>query len=130
MKKNLLNHVAYMTKLFAFAFIIQCLTMSFLLAWNGNAQVKSIEEVKVFLSVNDVTLETAFKELEKHTNYNFVFATRELKDLPLVGFESEGRSLYDILADIAVQAELNFKQVDLNIHVKRSDKEHSVSVVE
>src|SRR5690606_33939644 len=130
MKKNLLNHVAYMTKLFTIAFIIQCLTMSFLLAWNGNAQVKSIEDVKVNLSLKDVKIETAFKELETQTSYNFVFATREIKDLPLIAFESDGRSLYDILSDIAVQTRLNFKQVDLNIHVKKSDFEPTVTVVE
>ena len=130
MKKNLLNHVAYMTKLFTIAFIIQCLTMSFLLAWNGNAQVKSIEEVRVFLSLDDVKIEEAFEKLEKHTSYNFVFATREIKDLPLISFESDGRSLYDVLADISVQAKLNFKQVDLNIHVKKSDVDRKVAVVE
>src|SRR5690606_10215728 len=130
MKKNLLNHVAYMTKLFTIAFIIQCLTMSFLLAWNGNAQVKSIEEIKVFLVLDEVNVEKAFEELERQTNYNFVFATREIKDLPLITFESDGRSLYDILADIALQANLDFKQVDLNIHVKKSDIEPAVTVVE
>src|SRR5690554_3391754 len=130
MKKTLLNHVAYMTRLFILAFITQCLTMSFLLAWNGNAQVKSIEEVKVYLSLDEVKIEKAFKELEKHTNYNFVFATRELRDLPLVTFESDGKSVYEILAEIAVQARLNFKQVDLNIHVKKSNIDQTVTIVE
>src|SRR5690554_1169708 len=113
MKKTLLNHVAYMTRLFILAFITQCLTMSLLLAWNGNAQVKSIEEVKVYLSLDEVKIEKAFKELEKHTNYNFVFATREIRDLPLITFNGQGQSLYDLLLDIATQANLNFKQVDL-----------------
>src|SRR5690606_24486145 len=47
-----------------------------------------------------------------------------------ITFQSDGRSLYDILADIAVQAKLNFKQVDFNIHVKKSDQEQTVTVVE
>ncbi|HLW21385.1 MAG TPA: SusC/RagA family TonB-linked outer membrane protein [Cyclobacteriaceae bacterium] len=130
MKKTLLNYVIHMTRLFTIAFLIQCMTMSLLLAWNGSAQVKSIEEVKVSLSLEDVSIERIFKELEKQTNYNFVFATREIKDLPSVTFNSTGGSLYDILADIAVQAGLNFKQVDLNIHVKKTDDEQTVVVVE
>ena len=130
MKKNLLNHVTYMTKLFTLAFITQCLTMSFLLASNGNAQVKSIEEVKVYLSLDGVKIERAFKELEKRTDYNFVFATREIRNLPSITVDSDGRNLYDILGEIAVQARLNFKQVDYNIHVKKSDKEQTVTVVE
>lgn len=130
MKTTVLKHVIHMTKLFTIAFGIQFLTMSLLLAWTGNAQVKSIEEVKVYLSLDDVKVEEAFKELEKHTNYNFVFATREIKDLPLVTFEGQGQSLYDILMEIASQADLNFKQVDLNIHVKKWDKDQTESVVE
>lgn len=104
--------------------------MSLLLAWNGNAQVKSIEEVRVYLTLDDVKVEKAFKELEKHTDYNFVFATREVRDLPTITFQSDGRSLYDILGEIAVQAQLNFKQVDLNIHVKKSEKQQAVMVEE
>lgn len=129
MKKNLLNHVAYMTKLFTIAFVIQCLTMSLLLAMNGKAQVKSIEDINVFLSVRDVKLEAAFKALETQTNYNFVFATREVRDLPLVSFDSQGESLYKVLANLAVQANVNFKQVDKNIHVRKSDKDNTVTVL-
>ncbi|MEX2593949.1 MAG: hypothetical protein WD426_14330 [Anditalea sp.] len=65
MKRTILKHGIYMTRLFTIAFIIQCLTMSFLLARNGYAQVKSIEEVTVYLSLNEVKVEKAFKELEK-----------------------------------------------------------------
>ena len=130
MKKSILKHVIYMTKLFTIAFTIQCLTMSFILARNGNVQGKSIEEVRVYLSLNDVNVEKAFMELEKHTHYNFVFASHEIKDLPGITFESHGQSLDAVLRDIATQANLNFKQVDLNIHVKKSDKDRTVSVVD
>src|SRR5690606_17017209 len=115
---------------FTVAFMIQCLTMSFLLARNGNAQVKSIEEVSVHLSMDEVEVEKAFRELENLTNYSFVFATRELKDLPLVSFESYGESLYDVLLDISTQANLNFKQVDLNIHVRKSFIDPMVTVAD
>ncbi|MEX2593937.1 MAG: TonB-dependent receptor [Anditalea sp.] len=67
MKKPLLRHVIYMTRLFTIAFIIQCLTMGFILARNGNDQVKSIEEGTVYLSLNDVKVEKVFKELETHS---------------------------------------------------------------
>lgn len=126
MKKNILKHVLYMTRLFTIAFLAQCLTMSFLLAWNGKAQVKSIEEVNVSLSLNEVKVEDAFKALENSTGFNFVFAIREIKDSPMISFTSNGGSLYAILSEIAMQANLNFKQVDLNIHVKKSDRDRSV----
>ena len=128
MKKCLLKHVIYMTKLFTIAFIIQCLSMSMLLASNGNAQVKSIEEVTVYLSLKNTKLERAFNEIEKKTPYNFVFADREIRGLPAISLESQGKSLYDVLLDIASQSNLSFKQVDTNIHVKRSDKPRDVLI--
>lgn len=121
MNKCLLKHVIYMTKLFTIAFTLQCLSMSFLMAFNGNAQVKSIEEVSVFLSLKEVKVKEAFKRLEKHTAFNFVFASREIDDIPLVNVESKGESLYFVLSAIAAQTDLYFKQVNDNIHVKKAD---------
>jgi TonB-linked SusC/RagA family outer membrane protein len=122
MKKRVLKHVIYMTKLFAIAFLLQSLSMSLLVASDGKAQVKSIEEVKVYLTLIDSNIELAFKELEKNTGYNFVFASREIRDLPNVSLESKGKSVYDVLIDIASQTSLSFKQVNDNIHVNHSKK--------
>jgi TonB-linked SusC/RagA family outer membrane protein len=111
-----------MTKLFTIAFTFLCLSMSLLLASNGNAQVKSIEEVSVYLTLHEVSVAKAFKELEKKTQYGFVFASREIRGLPLISFESSGESLYEVLTVIAIQTNLTFKQIDENIHVKREEK--------
>ena len=128
MNKCLLKHVIYMTKLFTIAFTLQCLSMSFLLAFNGNAQVKSIEEVSVYLSLRDVKVKEAFKRLEKLTDYNFVFASREIENSQLINVESKGESLYFLLSAIAAQTDLSFKQVNSNIHVKKMD--HKTALVE
>jgi TonB-dependent starch-binding outer membrane protein SusC len=125
MKKCVLKHVIYMTKLFAIAFLIQSLSMSVLIAGDGNAQVKSIEEVQVSISMKNVKVERAFKELEKNTGYNFVFATREIRNLPSISIESKGQSVYDVLKDIAFQTDLSFKQVNENIHVNYSKKQNN-----
>jgi TonB-linked SusC/RagA family outer membrane protein len=119
-----------MSKLFTLAFTLQCLSMSFLLAGNANAQVKNIEEVSVHLSLSEVRVETAFKALEKITGFNFVFAGREVRNSPLVTVESKGNSLYDLLVTIATQSDLRFKQVDENIHVKKSDRKEAVVLTE
>jgi len=130
MKKCILKHVIFMTKLFTLAFLLQCLSMSLLIANDGNGQVKSIEEVKVHLALTDVKVDMAFKELEKNTEFDFVFATREIKDLPTVTIESRGKTVYEVLLDIAAQTQLSFKQVDFNIHVKKSGKNQQVTVEE
>ncbi|WP_439482595.1 SusC/RagA family TonB-linked outer membrane protein [Cyclobacterium plantarum] len=127
MKKSILKHVTHMTKLFSIAFLFQCLTMSFLMAWNGNAQVKNIEEVTVSLFLEDVKIEHIFRELENNTGYNFVFTNKELRDIPNVGVRSNNSSLYDVLLSLANQTNLTFKQVDYNIHVKKTKKIAAVS---
>ncbi|HSF53835.1 MAG TPA: carboxypeptidase-like regulatory domain-containing protein, partial [Algoriphagus sp.] len=121
MKKYLLNHVIRMTRLFLVAFSLQCLTMSLLMAWDGKAQVKKIEEVSVNISMEQVKIEKVFTELEDQTKFNFVFSKRELKDVPLVDIISNGESLYQNLLNLARQSNLSFKQVNSNIHVKKSD---------
>ncbi|WP_323826325.1 SusC/RagA family TonB-linked outer membrane protein [Algoriphagus sp. C2-6-M1] len=130
MKNCLLKHVIYMTKLFTVAFIFQYLSMSLLIAGNGNAQVKSIENARVSLSLKSASIERVFQELEKNTEYNFVFASREIRDLPSISLESKGKTVYDVLLDIAAQTQLSFKQVDYNIHVKKSGVRQPVTVMQ
>ncbi|WP_198675225.1 SusC/RagA family TonB-linked outer membrane protein [Pleomorphovibrio marinus] len=108
-----------MTKLFTISFFFQCMTMSLLVASNGNAQVKDIEEVKVFLNLPEMRVDRAFKELEKQTDFNFVFENREIRELPPIAIHSNGDSLYEVLSFISTQSSLKFKQVDNNIHVNR-----------
>ncbi|WP_222439171.1 SusC/RagA family TonB-linked outer membrane protein [Echinicola salinicaeni] len=128
MKNNLLKHVIYMTKLFAFAFIIQCFSMSFILANNGKAQIKSIEDAQVSIEVTNLDIKAAFKEIEKASDYNFVYMDREIKSLPKVTLISNGETLYKVLTDLAQQTKLSFKQVDGNIHVKKNEKFSIVTV--
>ncbi|GAB3650271.1 TonB-dependent receptor [Echinicola sediminis] len=121
MKNNLLKHVIHMTKLFMYAFIIQCFSMSMILAKDGNAQIKNIEDIPVSITIDNLDVKSAFLKIEKATDYNFVFADRELKDLPRVTLSSQGGSLYEVLTEIARQTNLSFKQVDDNIHVKQKE---------
>lgn len=130
MKNSLLKHVYRMTKLFTTALIFQCLTMSLLIANSGNAQIKSMEEVKVYLQLGEMKLDRAFRELEKRTDYNFVFAGREIRDLPPVSIDSKGESLYSILVTIASQSNLKFRQVDNNIHVQKSERKWEEDLAE
>lgn len=111
-----------MTKLFVIAFLFQCMSMSLLLAWNGNAQVKTLDEVNITLSAENTTVTRLFREIEEKTGFNFVYTNQELRGLKAVSIHSDGKSLYEVLKQIGIQADLGFKQVDGNIHVKRQPK--------
>jgi len=123
MKNLVLTHVIRMSKLFTYAFLFQCLTMGLLFASNGNAQIKSIEEVIVRLPMEGVSVRDAFKRIEGESDFTFVYLTREVRSLPPVSVEGKGQSLYEVLVEIARQTGLEFKQINYNIHVQKSKKE-------
>jgi len=119
MKNLILLHVIRMTKLFTYAFLIQFLSMSFLFASNGNAQVKDIEEVMLSLSLEQARIEKAFSSIEKMTGFIFVYTDKELKGTPRVTTNGETQSVYNLLSVIGKQTGLYFKQVNRNIHVRK-----------
>lgn len=128
MKNKVLLNVLLMTKRFIHALLIQCITMGLLLAANGHAQVKSIDEVIVHIGLNDVPLEAAFSQIGKKTGYNFVYTNKELEKIQKITVERKRQTLYDLLVNIASTTRLEFKQVNQNIHVKKTDKIIGTSV--
>ena len=133
MKKSILLRLLAMSKTILYSFIIQCFSMSLLLANSGNAQIKAIDEVPVRLELQGSTVQDAFSRIEKATGYNFVYTSRELKNIPVVTISNTG-SLYDLLVDLSQQTGLNFKQVNKNIHVRvdenpNQDEQVSIELV-
>ncbi|WP_026969305.1 SusC/RagA family TonB-linked outer membrane protein [Algoriphagus terrigena] len=106
-----------MSKTILYSFVIQCFSMSVLLAYSGSAQVKAIDEVPVKIELQNTSVEEAFSKIESATGYNFVYTSRELKELPMLTISNSG-SLYDLLVDVSLQTGLNFKQINKNIHVR------------
>src|SRR5690606_38851863 len=115
--------VLYMTKLFTHAFLIQCFFMNFLLANNGSAQVKSIEEVMVQIALYEEPIEAVFSKIERASGFSFVYTNRDIRNLPKVSLEGKSQSLYDLLMEVAIQAGLEFKQVNHSILVQKSKSE-------
>lgn len=128
MKNKVLINVLYMTKRSIHTLLVQCITMSLLLASNSNAQVKSIDEVIIRIGLSDTPIETAFSQIEKETGFNFVYTNKEFERFQNITVERKRQTLYDLLVEIAVQSHLEFKQVNQNIHVKKSNKLEEVPV--
>lgn len=133
MKNLILLHVIRMSKLFIYAFLIQCMSMSLLFAWNGNAQIKNIEEVMIRVPLSEVAIEKAFDQIEKASDFHFVYTNREIRNVSRVSLDGETRSLYEVLKVIALQTGLEFKQVNESILVHRAlekNNQEPVQVVE
>lgn len=89
--------------------------MSMLLAANGHAQVKSIDEVIVRIGLRDIAVEKAFARIEKETGYNFVYTNKGIERFKKIHVDEKRQTLYDLLAEISLQSNLEFKQVNHNI---------------
>ena len=105
MKKSILSSLVAMSKTILYSFVIQCFSMSVLLAYSGSAQVKAIDEVPVKIELQNTSVEEAFSKIESATGYNFVYTSRELKELPMLTISNSG-SLYDLLVDVSLQTGL------------------------
>jgi TonB-dependent starch-binding outer membrane protein SusC len=127
MKNRLLLFVIYMTKLFTYVFLIQVLTMSILFSKDGKAQIKSIEQVKIKLSLNEIPIVSVFAEIEKETNFKFVYTNKEISNLGNVSLIGDEATLYDVLVSIAKQTQLEFKQINQTITVKKANSKIAVS---
>jgi TonB-linked SusC/RagA family outer membrane protein len=118
MKNNLRRQLIMLSKRLIYAFLIQLFLCTVILANTGNAQRNSIENVKVSLNLQEKSLAQFFKQVESITDFKFTY-TDNLVDLkqPVTVVENN-TSLYEVLVAVSRQTQLNFVQVNENIHVK------------
>src|SRR5690554_1101758 len=118
MKKNILRQLIMLSKRLMYAFLIQLLMCTVLFANTGNAQRKTIEEVKVTLKMEGRSLSQFFKQVESKTDFKFTY-NDDLVDLEqTVTVDERNQSLYKVLEAVSRQTDLHFVQVNENIHVK------------
>jgi TonB-linked SusC/RagA family outer membrane protein len=132
MENNLRRQLIMLSKRLIYAFLIQLFLCTVILANTGNAQLKSIEDVKVSLNLKERSLAVFFKQVESKTDFKFTY-TDNLVDLkqPITVVENN-ISLYDVLVAVSIQTHLNFVQVNENIHVKSDvkNKRNSVEIAQ
>src|SRR5690554_6694354 len=120
MKNKLLHQLWMFAKNFIYGFLIQCMALTTLMANDGNAQLKSIDEVFVDVGFDQSTLLYVFQVLEKETGFNFVYSNKEFIHDMQVNIPGKHQSVSDLLTVIARQTGLQFKQVNNNINIKKS----------
>lgn len=131
MKKTILRQLLMLSKRVLYGFLIQFFFCTVLLANTGNAQRKTLEEVKISVKLTDKSLSQFFRLVEARTDFKFTY-NNNLVDLKRrVSVLEENSSLYDILITVSRQTDLKFVQVNENIHVKEDRiTEESVDVVQ
>lgn len=129
MKKPLLRQLFMLSKRILYAFAIQLIFCSVLLANTGKAQMKSISEVKVSISLEDQPLSKVFSQVERKTDFEFTYNPNTIPLNQLVSLDLENVTVYQVLENLIRQTNLSFVQINKNIHVKLpSDAGKSISI--
>lgn len=118
MDNNLRRQLIMLSKQLIYAFVFQLFLCTVILANTGNAQRKSIEDVKVSLNLKEKSLAQFFRQVESKTEFKFTYTDNRVDLNQAITVVGNNKSLYDVLVGVSMQTNLNFVQVNENIHVK------------
>ncbi|MDN5213625.1 TonB-dependent receptor [Fulvivirgaceae bacterium BMA12] len=115
MKFDLLKLLMFASKQTIYVFLIQVIAMQFLFAEPSNSQ--NLREVGITLLLKNTSLENAFGEIEKNTDFNFTYGRHIQADKELIDLEVKNGNLREVLESIAAQSKLNFRRINRTIYV-------------
>lgn len=110
-----------LSKRILYAFALQLFFVSLLLANEGNAQRKTIEEVYVTVHKQSAELPEVFKLIESQTQFKFTYNSGKVNLDQKVDLNESNESLYQVLTKLVRQTGLSFIQINENIHVRPFD---------
>ncbi|MEX2564641.1 MAG: TonB-dependent receptor [Cyclobacteriaceae bacterium] len=122
MKNKLQKTIIMLSKCFLYGLVLQTLLLNLVLALNANGQYKNIEEVRVTLSADQLSLNQFFREVQRQTPFKFSYEYRDVDRQQSVTFAKNEGPVIDFLREVAQQSQLSFRQVNHGIDVlKRKD---------
>ncbi|GAB3012728.1 TonB-dependent receptor [Cyclobacterium sediminis] len=95
--------------------------MTTLAAHEINAQIRPIDKSYIKLKKVQWDLKEIFRKVEHSTDYQFVLPEEILDNNPNLNLKNKRQSVNDLLMDIALAADLKFKQVDNSIYVAKGN---------
>ncbi|MBV6639331.1 MAG: TonB-dependent receptor [Cyclobacteriaceae bacterium] len=118
MKKHL-ETIRMLSKFSFQIFLLQCVFMSALFANEGNAQIKSVNEVTITLKEHQKTIVHILGKIESQTDFVFVYSSEDFNTSQLLDLEIKNKSVAEALRSISRQANVKFKQVNQNIGIQK-----------
>ncbi len=111
----------------SFVLLIINLSLSTLMANVGRAQVKSLNDISISISLSNATVKQALKAIEGKTDFIFTYSNEKLSKDIRIDLYVENETLATSLLSIAKQANLEFRRVNNAISVKQMAKKIPVS---
>ncbi|XOV91626.1 MAG: SusC/RagA family TonB-linked outer membrane protein [Bacteroidota bacterium] len=111
------------TAIYALAVIlIQCMTLSFLMAKGGeNQKEKSIESIYLSMNLEGEKITDVFNKIEEQTSFTFAYRKSIIDDQMRLDASFSNASLANLLRYVSQSTGLSFKRVDETIQVSKSD---------
>ncbi len=119
MNFNILQKVLMATKYVMYGLFAACVSFGTMLAADSNAQIKSVKEVDISLSLQNANLKQIFRAVERKTDFSFIYSDEKINIDQKINLEFKNGKVEDLLLQVAKKANLHFKQVNLNISVKQ-----------
>ena len=120
MKKKLLQLFFRLSRYLLCLLMIQCLSMSKLLAKNGATQkIQSVKEVRFNLEPGNIMLLEIIDQIEKQTEFTFFFDKRYIDQNIGIQIDQSENIVADVLLKISQDAGLKFKQINKTINISK-----------
>ena len=120
MYKKLLRVLMFASKQILYACILQVMAMQLLAAKTTKSQ--SIDEVYVSVDFKGAKLLEVLKEIEKQTEFTFIYDNETEQHPDRFTFESKKISVKEVLTRVNKKAAFSFRQMNKNIAVKAAKK--------
>ncbi len=131
MKNKLLLSITMFGKYTLYVLVMLSFLLNLTLAKDGISQgILSVKEAKISISLDDVPVQKVFKEIEKNTDYTFVFNHARLDNRTKVSVNFQDDTMEELLLSISEQANLSFRQVNDKISVKQHRNQNFSNVID
>ncbi len=122
MKSKIIPIIWMVLKHTFYVILMLNLSLSTLLANAGMAQIKSLEEIPISISLNNITVRKALSAIEHKTGFIFTYSKEKLNERKKINANIQHGTLEALLLSIARQADLKFYRVNNTISVTQTAK--------
>jgi len=123
MKNKLLRFIIMISKLTLRIVIVQVLFLTIAFGSDGLAQENvSVKQVTIDVGFSNADLSEVLKTIEDETGYRFIYDAKDLSHKSGFTVNAKKRTVADLLIEISKTYDLQFKQVNNNISIKKKSR--------
>src|SRR5690606_38198840 len=116
MKNNLINSCVTKTV----RWLMICIWVFSIHTYSNDIKAQNLDQIYLSLDVNQVTLSQIIEQIQKQTVFTFFFQDELLAEAgPKISLNAKNMPLREILNRISSEFQLNYKQTDYTIALKK-----------